>query len=429
MQRDGLASVEPTGADPRAIDLRQEAIAELGRRLEQDPADARTRAKLAALLLEDGREVAALRVCNGAPEAPQHEPLLRLAVRAAAAAYRPRAGLHWLRLLVAQRPDDVQARVALGDTYALLGAVPASLKEFRRAAALMPGDEACRQRIAVTEERIAAMEGGAARYAAALAAGASPGGTGASTYLVTFGTADLAQHQAYVNRTAVAFGGIDGLVPWTQERLAATAFFDDHRDILSAATGAGYWLWRPYIILDLLERVRDGDWVVYSDVGRTHPFALYHDVEPMMGWAIAANGGLVPGVYIPDCGPNGTWTKRDCFVRMGCDAERLWTAPQIQASFSLWQKNEASLDFVRQWLGYCCDPAILTDAPNVSGRPDLPGFVEHRRDQSVLTNLALLREVRAFGSPTHPIAPASRLKSLDTAIRLALKGEGMGAPV
>lgn len=428
MERIGLAAVEPVAAEPGGIDLRREAIAELDRRLERDPADARTRARLAALLLDDGREAAALRVCNAAPEAPHYEPLLRLAVRAAATAYRPRAGLHWLRLLVAQRPDDFQARVALGDTYALLGAVPASLEEFRRAAALMPGDEACRQRIAVTEERIAAMEGASKRYAAALEAGAAPGGKGARTYLVTFGTDDLAQHQAYVNRTAIAFGGIDGLVPWTPRRLAATEFFARHRDILSAPTGDGHWLWKPYIILDLLERLRDGDWVVYSDVGRTHPYALHHPVEPMVGWAIAANGGLLPGAYIPDCGANSQWTKRDCFVRMGCDAARFWSAPQIQASFSLWQKNAASLDFVRQWLAFCTDPAILTDAPNVSGLPDLPGFVEHRRDQSVLTNLALLRDVRGFGSPTRALAPAGRLKMLDTAIRLALKGEAVDRP-
>jgi hypothetical protein len=43
--------------------------------------------------------------------------------------------------------------------------------------------------------------------------------------------------------------------------------------------------------------------------------------------------------------------------------------------------------FVWTWLDYCADPRGLTDHPNELGPPDLPGFIEHRHDQSVLSVL------------------------------------------
>jgi hypothetical protein len=329
------------------------------------------------------------------------------------------------------RPADGAARLALGDTLAELGELLPALAEYGTAAALAPEDTACRQRMALIRERIDGLARAADRYAAALAAGAAPGmvdsaaidraAGGARHYLVSFASAEFAPFQVYLNQTAVAFGGIDGIVPWGPERLAATAFHDRHRDILSAPTGSGYWLWKPYIILELLERVREGDWVIYSDSGRYRPSALYRPIAPLLRWA-AANGGLFPGIYVPEHGPNSRWTKRDCFVRMGCDAPRFWAAPQVQASFSLWRRSPAALDFVRRWLGRCTDRAIISDEPNIAGLPNLPGFVAHRHDQSVLTNLMLLRDVRAFGSPERPIAPGERLKSLDFAAGLAAAG-------
>ena len=62
----------------------------------------------------------------------------------------------------------------------------------------------------------------------------------------------------------------------------------------------GYYMWKPYIILAQLKKIRDGDWVVYSDVGKKHPYAIFHRLHEFMNWANANNGGIFPGVYIPE---------------------------------------------------------------------------------------------------------------------------------
>jgi hypothetical protein len=141
--------------------------------------------------------------------------------------------------------------------------------------------------------------------------------------------------------------------------------------------------------LEKLAAVADGDFVIYSDCGRGNGFRFLRAVDPLLEWVDSLGDGAMPGVSVPQYGSNAKWTKRDCFVYMDCDNERFWQHPQIQATHSVWKKTRATTDFVATWLRYCCDPRIITDAPNTSGLNNLPGFVEHRHDQSVLTNLVI----------------------------------------
>jgi hypothetical protein len=39
---------------------------------------------------------------------------------------------------------------------------------------------------------------------------------------------------------------------WTQAKLRETEFYSANRAILDQARGAGYWLWKPYIVLQAL---------------------------------------------------------------------------------------------------------------------------------------------------------------------------------
>jgi hypothetical protein len=42
-------------------------------------------------------------------------------------------------------------------------------------------------------------------------------------------------------------------------------FSNRNKNILERKRGAGYWLWKPYIIFQELYLARDGDVIVYSD--------------------------------------------------------------------------------------------------------------------------------------------------------------------
>ncbi len=217
--------------------------------------------------------------------------------------------------------------------------------------------------------------------------------------LLTYATADYAPQQRALNRSALRLGFTD-LFSWDRGMLERTDFYAQHRALLDRPKGGGLWLWKPFLIERELQRLAPGDFLVYSDCGYPwRPLVIRQSLEPLLRWCAEVNGGLLPGVYVPRHGPNRRWTKRECFIAMHCDSERYWQLPQIQATFSVWQRGPLAEGFAAEWLHWCVQPAALSDErimPQVSEHDD---FIDHRYDQSVLTNLAALRSVRCFGNP------------------------------
>jgi hypothetical protein len=166
-----------------------------------------------------------------------------------------------------------------------------------------------------------------------------------------------------------------------------------HSKILGQRRGAGYWLWKPYIILKTLEQASEGDAIMYLDsdnrvrANLTPLLDLVSDERPII---LFRNHGHL----------NRCWTKRDCFVLMGCDSSKYHESEQIDAAHVLFRNCETSRAFVAEWLSWCEDERILTDTPNTCGLPDTAGFREHRWDQSVLSLLAVKHGLPVFRNPT-----------------------------
>jgi len=203
--------------------------------------------------------------------------------------------------------------------------------------------------------------------------------------------------QKILNITALKYGGFTETKSWTIEKIKQTEFYSKHKNILDQKRGAGYWLWKPYIIFHELNMVNDGDFIVYYDCGRWELKVFRRNIKALLEWC-KNNKGILPGIYIPQYGPNSKWIKRDCFILMNCDEEQYWNHCMLQTSFSIWQKNSIALTFLKKQLYYSTDERILTDIQNVCGYPNLNGFVEHRDDQSVLTLCALKYGLNGFGN-------------------------------
>jgi hypothetical protein len=171
--------------------------------------------------------------------------------------------------------------------------------------------------------------------------------------------------------------GVDSVLAGGRTDLSVD-FRQRHRQILDHSRGAGYWLWKPYVILEGLQWAADGDTVVYMDAGIT----VRRSLEPLLELARRSDLVLVQNRH-----PNASYVKRDCFVLTGTDTPACHGAPQLDASLLLLRNTAANRAFVEAWLMYCTDARVLTDQPNECGLPDLPGFAEHRHDQAVLSVL------------------------------------------
>ena len=247
---------------------------------------------------------------------------------------------------------------------------------------------------------------------AAVATGGSAAPT-RSRVLVSYATGAWYTSLLRLRSSALRHGFTD-LQTWRRSDLVSTPFYHRHQATLNQPRGGGFWLWKPYYILRALEQARSGDAVVYADAG----VEFTADVEPIIDLCRQEGGVLLfaghyDGLGAPGPNVNSRWTKRDCFIRMDADEPRVHGACQADASVLVFIRNERSLAFAREFLRSCEDPAILTDAPNIGGQPDLEGFIDHRHDQSVLSVLAVQHGITLHRHPSqygnHLKEPAQRL--------------------
>ena len=228
-----------------------------------------------------------------------------------------------------------------------------------------------------------------------------PTGTGARIALVTFASGPaFEQAQAALNESAIA-QGVNRTISWTPAALEATPFYGHCREILSQPRGPGYWLWKPYIILQALLSADDGDWAIYHDTGWTPgAYRFSTGLQPLLEWVASHGDGIFPGVTTNFLKAR-QWVKRDCFHSMECDKPQFWDVPVVSATWSVWRKSPEAIAFLRAWVALMMDPRLSTDYPSTCGSADLPEFIDHRHDQAVLTLLVHRSGLRYYGTPGH----------------------------
>jgi len=172
-------------------------------------------------------------------------------------------------------------------------------------------------------------------------------------------------------------------------------FIRRNSPILSRPRGAGYWLWKPYVILKTLRMLQPEDWLFYTDAG----CLFQRPVQPMIDQE--SPGIDRQGLLIFEGGfRERVYCKRDTFILMGLDAPRFTNTLQCVASFLLLRPTEFAIALVESWLRWAQDPRVLTDMPNTRGMPNYPEFKDHRHDQAILSLLGKVHDVRRIQDPS-----------------------------
>lgn len=207
---------------------------------------------------------------------------------------------------------------------------------------------------------------------------------------------------------AGAQGSCDAVHVYDEPWLMNTDFYkrnqwlwDHHGDQHGIKRGFGWFCWKPFIILDALSRVDDGDIVMYLDAD-TYPVRsfgmLYEECARIGGVMLFGAHGFERFNYM--------WCKRDCFIAMGCDEDKYWFGPHGVARFMLFQKGPwIAQQFLMEWLTYCLNPMCQTfDGNTLANHRNIDGvhfpphqkFREHRTEQAIMTNLAIKHGIRFY---------------------------------
>jgi hypothetical protein len=208
---------------------------------------------------------------------------------------------------------------------------------------------------------------------------------------ITFATRGFHRAIAVLKRTARRHG-VSDLRVYGPEHPAVVALRRAHPAIMKERRGAGYWLWKPAILLDAMASLPDGVPILYTDAG------LAYENSPAPLLSLLQDQEVVTFSNTPDR-VQRLWTKRDCFVLLDADRPEEWERRQLDAAVLLMRNGPRARALMAEWATAMRDPRTLTDQPNQCGLPNLAGFIEHRHDQSVLTIVAARNGVPVLPMP------------------------------
>lgn len=167
------------------------------------------------------------------------------------------------------------------------------------------------------------------------------------------------------------------------------------RHIMDQARGAGYWLWKPLIISNVLATC-NAELVIYCDAS-TRLDA--HMTGRHMVNECHNNRRSILAFHNPGNWWEVAWTKRDVFEAFGVkgkdttEEKAIVDSEQIVATVSAYyrqqqqQNKHIALQFAQRWLHYGTQHELITDAGNRGGKSNFKGFAENRHDQSLFSLL------------------------------------------
>lgn len=197
---------------------------------------------------------------------------------------------------------------------------------------------------------------------------------------ITYGDAKYRHHVKLNLLSAKLFGRVDQVRAYSPKDIDPD-FYNRNRGILDQPRGAGYWLWKPYIINHALTRLKDGDFLIYSDAGTVYIRSVNYLIQQM----ISDQQNIMLCVFAL---PNKDWCKADCYEYLGVDPIKTQGLFQLEGTYMLIRKCDEALKFIKEWLEVSQDERVLTDSPDVCGKDCAKTFIEHRHDQAILTLLA-----------------------------------------
>ncbi len=169
-------------------------------------------------------------------------------------------------------------------------------------------------------------------------------------------------------------------------------FIHENRNILSQNRGAGYWLWKPYIILKYLKNINENDYLFYCDSGAN----FINNINDLINVFKNKKQEIMPFNICDQI--EIKWTKKDLLKYLDLDYPEIIYKPQINAAFQLIKKTDFSIKFYEEYLEYSKNPQLITDLP--SNSDNYPEFIEHRHDQSIFSLLCKKYKFECFRDPS-----------------------------
>lgn len=189
-------------------------------------------------------------------------------------------------------------------------------------------------------------------------------------YLVSYADGDEVFYQ---NQHALVQSGINRGIDFFlsyRKSLLDEDFYNKNKSVLDEKSGAGYWLWKPYIILKTLENSPDNSVIIYADSGMIFTSSLVPLIEKTKNF----------DALLFACDENtyrnlDNATDKKVSEETGADKlNNFKNHPQVWGCFMIFKNTIKTREFVKKWLEMCLKTSWLKGY----------GVSSHYHDQSLM---------------------------------------------
>jgi hypothetical protein len=150
--------------------------------------------------------------------------------------------------------------------------------------------------------------------------------------------------------------------------------------------GYGYWLWKPLVILDMMNKYEKNSIIVYADAA----FEVIRNnstIELFNKYINDVNTHETHRLGFLDKTLECEYTKQDLFEYLEVNDDKYKTSKQILGGIQILLNTDENKKLMEEWLKIMITDNYnyLDDSPSKSRNHDK--FIEHRHDQSILSLL------------------------------------------
>jgi hypothetical protein len=168
---------------------------------------------------------------------------------------------------------------------------------------------------------------------------------------------------------------VDFFLPYSFKDLGED-FKERNKSLLAKPRGAGYWVWKPYLILKTLEMIPENDIVMYVDSSAF----INRPVDTLINEYLSkADISITLTEHL-----NKYWVKRDVLRALGLDNQQIRDSKHLQGGYIIARNTDFTKNFIKSWLGWCEKEELIDDSPSEN---EYPEFKDNRHDQALLTML------------------------------------------
>lgn len=214
--------------------------------------------------------------------------------------------------------------------------------------------------------------------------------------LCSFANTPMKKGFARLREQAEAFGIFDDIRFYTEKDLDSSFRIQFAFLMRPYSRGYGYWCWKPQVIAQALEKLNDGDILLYMDLG-SH-LNIQGKKRLMDYFEVVKTSSTAVFAFRSPQHLDKRYTKMDVFRYFGVENnDNFINTTQIEATHIIIRKCNESVAFINEWLKVLYDDyTVFTDQP--SAHKELPEFERNTGDQSVFSLLAKKYQIKTLST-------------------------------